>query len=64
MNAIKHVHGRTRVKTKKLRAPLIKDRNPLALDVPRDSLPSRIAENLRINDPLAVGIEELADPLW
>ena len=60
MNAIKHVHGRTRVKTKKLRAPRIKDRNPPALD----SLPSRIAENLRINDPLAVGIEELADPLW
>jgi hypothetical protein len=63
MNAINHAPGPTRVKTKKRRSPIIKDRNPLAPGVPRDSRPRRSAENLRINDPLAVGIEELADRL-
>lgn len=63
MNAINHAPGPTRVKTKKRRSPIIKDRNPLAPGVPRDSRPRRSAENLRINDPLAVGIEELADHL-
>jgi hypothetical protein len=63
MNAINHPPIPTWRRTKKRSIPVIKDRIPLAPGVPRDSPQRCIAENIRINDPLAVGIEELADPL-